>query len=129
METDPCLQRARSQRAVGVPKIDMEIFELRSPVAGQCGFDAGAGAPAGIGVVDAGEAGLAGLNVADRKAAGDIRHHAVPGVAEAAAHGAKPVVLGPAADRAGYIDEGALDVGPVEVAFEAEHPRAAGGLP
>src|SRR6478735_8370764 len=107
----------------------MEIFELRGPVAGECGFDARTGAPADIGVVDAGKAGLAGFDVADSKAASDIRHHAVPRVADAAAHGSKPVVLGLAAGRASDIHEAAFDVGPVEVALQAEHPGAAGSLP
>src|SRR4051794_8724460 len=129
MEADACRQRAGSDGAVGVAKVDVEIFELGGPVAAQCRFDAGAGGPAGIRVVDAGEAGLADLDVADRKAAGDIRHHAVPSEADAAAHGSKPVVPGLAAGRARGTHEAPSDVGPVEVALQAEHPGAAGGLP
>src|SRR6202035_4412724 len=56
-------------------------------------------------------------------AAGDDRHEAVGGVAEPAAHGGEPVVAGLAAERAGGVG-GAVDVGPVDVAFQADDALA-----
>src|SRR5205823_13976147 len=83
--------------------------------------------PAGIGARRADEAGAVGFDIADREAAGEVRQETIEGIADTAAHSAEPVILGlavqPAAGGAG------LDVGPVDVAFEAEHPRAAGALP
>src|SRR5262249_5845542 len=94
---------------------------------GDHALDADADGPAHVGVVRAGKAGAVGFDVAERDAAGDVRQPAIPGVADAAAHRAEPVVLGLAAERAA--GRAVLDVGPVDVAFDAHHPRTADGLP
>ena len=68
---------AAGEAAVELAEIDIEIFGLRGPVAGDHEFDAAADGPAGIGVVGAGEARLARADVADRETAGDERQEAV----------------------------------------------------
>ena len=50
---------AAAEAAVELAEIDIEIFGLRGPVAGDHEFEAAADGPAGIGFVVAGEAGLA----------------------------------------------------------------------
>src|SRR5260221_1009246 len=110
-----------------VADIGVEIFELRGPVVGDHAFDADADRPAGIGVARAGKAAEVRLDVAERDAAGDIRQPAIPRVTDAAAHRAEPAVLGFAGGSAA--NRGVTDVGPIDVAFEAEHPRAAERLP
>src|SRR5262249_41099914 len=110
-----------------VADIGIEIFELGGPVADDHALKADAHRPARIGVARTGEAGAVGLDVAEGHAAGDIGHPAIPGVADPAAHSAEPGVLGLAGDRAAGC--AAADIGPVDVAFEAEHPGAAERLP
>src|SRR6185312_13778415 len=121
--------RRRAERAVRVAEVDVQILELAGPVAGQCGFDASAGCPACVGVAGGRDEVLRGFDVAHGQAAGSVEHRAIPGVADAAPGRAKPGVLGLAAGRARGVEEAALDVGPVEIAFQAEHPRAAKRLP
>src|SRR4029077_3402662 len=51
--------------AIEAAEIDVQIFRLRRPVAGQRKFDAAADGPAGTGVGGAGKARRRGANVAD----------------------------------------------------------------
>src|SRR3954470_2334786 len=97
--------------AVQVAEIDIEIFALRRPIAGQCEFHAAAHRPADIAVAFAGEARRARLDVAEGGAAEDERQPAIDGIAEPRARGAEPAVGGGAAERAGRI-RAAVDVGP-----------------
>src|SRR5262249_1035881 len=89
----------------------------------QSEWEAGADSPTEIRVILADIAWRVRADIADGHAAGRIGHEAVEGVADAAAHGGKPGVAGLAArrtERKGM----ALDVGPVDIAFEAEHQGA-----
>src|SRR5581483_12138094 len=103
-------------------EVDVEILELGGPRPTDGELEPAAGGPAGIGGVLAGKARHRGLEIAESGAAGHVRHEAVDGVADAAAHGGEPVV----AERAGAAGADAARgaaaiVGPVDVAFEAEH--------
>src|SRR5207247_1347199 len=115
--------RSAGRAAIELAEIDVEIFELGRPVADEGVFDAKAGGPAGLRLAGAGEAWRRRLDVAERAARGDVGQEAVERVADAAAQGGEPAELGLAAERA--IEHGrALDVGPVVIAFDAEHPGA-----
>src|SRR5262249_32853593 len=64
------------------------------------------------------------LDVAECNTAGDIGQDAVEAVAETPAHGSEPAVGGPAAQRAKHVGL-AVDVGPVQIALDADDPGAA----
>ena len=113
---------------VVVAEVDVEIFGLRRPVAGDGELETAADGPADVGFLIAAEAGLAGADVAEGGTTCDVGHEPVEGVADATADGAEPGVLGLAQCRQAACEVGrAVDIGPVEVAFEAEHP--VGDLP
>src|SRR5580704_4273084 len=116
-------QGAASDAAIQLAEVDVEIFGLGGPVAGDGEFEARTHRPAGIGGVGAGEARGRSADIAERGAAGDEGHEAVGGVTEPAAHGREPMVAGLAAERAEGVG-GAVAVGPVDVAFEADDALA-----
>src|SRR5262249_10284454 len=97
---------------------DVKILGLAGPVAPQRHFEAAAGGPAGIGVSLAWLAWHARLDVAEGEAAGHVGHDPVEAEPKPAAHGGEPGNLGLAARRTVSV-RGALDVAPVEIAFEA----------
>src|SRR6185437_7889219 len=85
-----------------------------------------------VGLVDRSAVRRGALDVAERGATGDVGQEAVEGVADAAATGAQPAVLGRAAGgAAGAADSAAgrrsVDPAGVDVAFQAEDEVA--GLP
>src|SRR5207253_4576231 len=104
-----------------VAETGVEILGLGRPVAGDRGFNAAADGPADIGVACTRETGAVGLDVAERAAGREVRHDAVPGIANAAADRPEPGVLALAHGRRGA-GMAAADAAPVDVAFEAEHP-------
>jgi hypothetical protein len=116
-------RRAATGAAIKLAEIDVEIFGLSAPVAGQRNFNPAADGPAGIGGAVAGKARSRRLDVTDGETAGQIGHDAAEGVAGAAAHGGEPAIAG-AATRAAARIAAAFEVRPVEIAFEAEHSIA-----
>src|SRR5262249_16739215 len=110
-------------------KIDVEVFGLDRPVSEERIFHAGAQRPAkpGRGVRAVESAGVGGrLDVAERGAAGDVGQEAVKRVAETAASGAEPGVLGRglrAREEAAAIGA-ALDARQREVALDAVNEGA-----
>jgi hypothetical protein len=114
----------RTARAVEAAEVDTQIFRLGGPVAGQRQFHAATQRPAGIGRGAAGEARHGRANVADCEASGRIRHHPVERIADAPAHGRKPGFAGGAAAGTSGAGAGAIEAGPIKVAFEAEHEVA-----
>src|SRR6185312_2956903 len=121
---------AAGRRVAGdVAEIGVEVFELRRPVRHERPFDAGAGDPAELGLVDAAAILRRRLDVADRRAARDVGQEAIPGVADAAAAGGQPGVLGLAAIAGAGRTRAAARaraVGPacVDIALETEHEVA-----
>ena len=98
-----------------------EIFGLCRPVADQRKLDARADRSAGIGGVAAAESRCGSADVAERGTAGDEGHEPAGRIAEAPAHGREPRILGLATERAGGIGGAAVDIGPVDIAFDAEN--------
>src|SRR5579864_6885810 len=117
-------EQSAGQAAVELAEVDKQIFGLGAPVLGERELDAAAGRPAGIGGVGADEARGRGADIAERGAGGDEGHDAVRGIAEPAAHGGEPVVAGLAAEWTGHRIGGAVDVGPVDVALDADDALA-----
>src|SRR5580698_819109 len=78
--------------AIQATEIDMQIFRLGAPIAGQRNFKAGADGPAGIGRAVPRETRHAGADIADRETTGEVGHDAAERVAGAAAHGREPGV-------------------------------------
>src|SRR3954465_11816275 len=118
----------RSRRSIEAAEIDIEIFDLRTPVAQEGVFDADTGGPTELVVgrrsrEAEGRHAQSCFDVAVSSAAGDVRQPAVEGVAEPAAQGGEPIELGSAEDpwRASDL---VFDVGPIEVAFDAPDDRA-----
>src|SRR5712675_1951217 len=109
--------------AIEAAEVVVEIFDLGGPVAGDRKLDAGAGSPADLRVGRAAEARIRRRHVAEGGAAGDVGHPAIERIAQAAACGAEPGVLAAAATDASPVG-GPLDVGPVDVALQADHPGA-----
>src|SRR5262249_55600012 len=112
-------KRPAAKAAIDVAKVDVEVFGLCGPGSEQSDLESGADRPTEIGVILADVAWRVRADIADGHAAGRIGHEAVESVADAAAHGGKPGVAGLAARRAERKGM-ALDVGPVDIAFEAE---------
>src|SRR6266851_4546325 len=111
------------EAAVEVAEIDVEVLGLHADIADDAELEAGADRPARRGDAAGREARQGGIDVADREAAGEIRQEPVQGIAEAAAHGRQPVVARRAAGRA-QSRRRSPDVGPVDVAFDAERGLA-----
>src|SRR4030081_381777 len=109
--------------AIEAAEVVVEIFDLGGPIAGDRKLDAGAGGPADLRVGRAAEARMRRRHVAEGGAAGDVGHPAIERIAQAAARGAEPGVLAAAAADASPVG-GPLDVGPVDVALQADHPGA-----
>ena len=100
-----CRSRFRSRgRALHRIQVGVEIFDLRRPVVHEGVFEAAAQHPAELRLGGAAEAQRVGLDVAERGAGGEVGQEAVEGVADAAARGAEPGVLGFAAQWA--VDRG-----------------------
>src|SRR4051794_40940176 len=116
-------QGPAAEAAIDVAKVDVEILGFCSPGSEEPDLEPGADSPAEIGVILANEAWRVRADIADGETAGHIGHEAVEGVADAAAHGGEPRVAGLAAGRAER-KRMPLDVGPVDVAFHAEHESA-----
>src|ERR1043166_840812 len=89
--------------AVEAAEIDVEIFDLGAPVAGERVLDAASGGPADLRVGLTGESGRRRLDVAERGTAGHVRQEIAERIADAAARGAEPVVLHAAARAARHI--------------------------
>src|ERR1700731_4686482 len=86
VEADVVGRRAAAVHiAVEAAEIDVEIFELGAPVAGERVLDAAAGGPADLRVGLTREAGRARVDVADRETAGHVRQEVAERVADAAA--------------------------------------------
>src|SRR6185437_8168948 len=110
---------ARTEHRRAAAQIDVEIFGLDAPRAGDAVFEAAAEGPADFGIARPADAGDVGLDVAERGAAGHVRQEAAERVAEPPARGAQPVVA--RLTRRSGAGRAAADVAPVDVAFEAEH--------
>src|SRR5437763_13553591 len=115
---------AAAEAAIHVAEIHMEIFGLGGPIIGERELDAAAGGPAGAGLAGARKARRAGLDVAESDAAGHVGQEPVERIAGTAAHGGEPIIAGGATGRTPGRGGAALEVGPVHIAFEAEHRMA-----
>src|ERR1700735_4581606 len=113
---------AAVQTAVELAEIDIKIFDLGRPILGDCTLKPAAERPAGIGGTCRGKARCRGADIAERRTAGDKGHEAIGGIAEAAANRRQPSVAGLTAERATIVR--AVDVGPIDVTFDAEHRAA-----
>src|SRR3984893_5550285 len=100
----------------------MEIFNLGGPWAGDCGFEAAADSPAGLGRTGVADAGHRGFNVTECDAPGNVRHEAVERIARASAHRAQPIVPGLATERITIPVE--PEIAPVDIALKAEDSLA-----
>lgn len=131
---DLAVRAAAAGRGVArdLAEVDVKIFDLRRPVVEEGPFDAGARRPADVGLVDRSAVRRGALDVAECGATGDVGQEAVEGVADAAAAGAQPTVLGRAArGAAGGAGSAAgrrsVDPAGIDVTFQAEDEVA--GLP
>ncbi len=118
--------RAAGDAAIEVAEIDVEIFGLQAPWLLTANSTPAPAVQPALVSSETLTPGESRLHVADREAAGDVGQEAIEGVAGARACSAEPVIAGLAARRAA-VERAAVDVGPIEVALDAEHPRS--GLP
>src|SRR6266568_2559664 len=109
---------AAIQSAIEATEIDIEILDLGRPVGRERGFQPGADRPTAIVAAGLGEARNRSLDVAERGAAGDIRHETIRGVAEPPAHGCQPRVARLAAGWT-QICSRTVDPRPIDIAFDA----------
>src|SRR6185437_8563292 len=123
VEVDAVADRAAGNAAVERAEVDVEIFALDRQIAPDRVFEASAGGPTNSGLGGRAEHRFGGLDVARGAAGGDIGHQAAPaGIADPAAHRGEPIIFGLAAvDAASGV---ALDVRPIDVAFDAPDPHA-----
>ena len=91
---------AAGEPAVELAEVDVEIFGLGVQLPAMANSRPPPTVQPTLVSLIAGEARLAGADVAERGTAGDVGHEPVEGVADAAADGAEPGVLGLAAERA-----------------------------
>ena len=115
---------AIADAAAGAAEIDIEIFELGGPVAGDGEFHAAAERPAGAGAARFRQRIEVRADLAEGKTAGEIRHEAVAGEAEAPARGAEPRIFRDAAGARAGRGRAAVVVRPAEIGFQAPDPDA-----
>src|SRR5664280_555244 len=118
LERDVDGHAACRQAAARLAEIDIEIFDLGGPGAHEGVFEAAAAGPTKPGIGFRRAADRRHLDVAKCRAAGDVGHPAIHGIADAATRRCEPIVFRFATDGG----VGALDPAGVDVAFQAPDP-------
>src|SRR5665811_1001312 len=118
LERDVGGHAACRHAAARLAEIDIKIFDLGRPGAHEGVFEAAAAGPTEPGIGFRRAADRRHLDVAKCRAAGDVGHPAIHGIADAATRRCEPIVFRFATDGG----VGALDPAGVDVAFQAPDP-------
>jgi len=83
-----------------IAQIDVQIFDLSRPIIGEGPFDAAAGGPAGLSMGRS-HAVEVRLHIGESATGGEIKQHAIGGIAGAPARRRQPIVASLATDAEG----------------------------
>src|SRR5947209_7836302 len=131
--TDAIGRRHQREGDVLVLQEDVVVLDANRPIRGKTILDAGADGAAPTGLVVRGQQRAGGraehlvLAAGHSRTALDVEQDVVPGVADLTGDQTERIDLGAVAGREQRADVVAGEVGPVALAFHAEHPLA--GLP